>query len=421
MESYSKPGTPAEVISIGAGLSGNLDPVLAAEAACEQANAGLHTGRANLVMLFVSGDHIHEIERVSEVIHATLNPDVLMACTASGVVGGRQALEGREGVSLLAAELPGVRLNTFVYRDLPHVGPNDTNLHLLAEAVHAAPDTRAILMLADPFSVPASSLVDALSRVPGTMGLKRSIPIIGGMASSATTPGNNALILNDHVHRTGGIGVTISGDIEVDTLVSQGCRPIGRPMVVTEGERNLIKQLGGKPALKVLQDIVQALPEHDRPLLQNGMFIGRVINEYKERFGRGDFLIRGVIGVDRNTGSIAIGDSIRRGQTVQFQLRDGKAASEDLDLLLTAQTLQPAAHGALLFTCHGRGRSMFADAANDPRMISEKLAAPDGSPLPLAGLFAGGEIGPVGDRSFIHGHTASLALFRERRPSHDQA
>lgn len=421
MESYSKAGTPADVISIGAGLSGNLDPVLAAEAACEQAAAGLYAGRADLVVMFVSGDHIHEIERVSEVVHSALKPDVLLACTAIGVVGGNQALEGREGVSLLAADLPGTRLDTFVYRDLPHVGPSDTNVHLLADAVHAKSDTRAIMLLADPFSVPASSLVEALSRVPKAAGTKRAFPIIGGMASSANTPGNNALILNNHVHRTGGIGVTISGDVEIDTLVSQGCRPIGRPMIVTEGERNLIKQLGGKPALQVLQDIVQNLPEHDRPLLQNGMFIGRVIDEYKERFGRGDFLIRGVIGVDRNTGSIAIGDGIRRGQTIQFQLRDGKAAREDLDLLLTAQTLQSPAHGALLFTCHGRGRSMFPDAANDPKMVADKLAAPDGSPLPLAGLFAGGEIGPVGDRSFIHGHTASLALFRDVRRSHDRA
>ncbi|MGP1345189.1 MAG: FIST signal transduction protein [Phycisphaerales bacterium] len=421
MESYPRAGTPADVISIGAGVSGNLDPVLAAEAACEQAAAGLSTGRADLVVLFVSGDHIHEIERVSEVVHAMIGPDVLLACTGVGVLGGTHAFEGREGVSLLAADLPGTRLDTFVYRDLPHIGPDDTNIQLLADALHARQDTRAILLLADPFSVPAGSLVDALSRVPSALGIKRPMPIIGGMASSATTPGNNALILNDHVHRTGGIGLTISGDIEIDTLVSQGCRPIGKPMIVTDGERNLIKQLGGKPALQVLQDLVQSLPESDRTLLQNGMFVGRVIDEYKERFGRGDFLIRGVIGVDRTSGSIAIGDGIRRGQTVQFQLRDARTAREDLDLLLTAQTLQPAAHGALLFTCNGRGKSMFSDPANDPKMVAGKLSAPDGSPLPLAGFFAGGEIGPVGDRSFIHGHTASLALFRDLRRSHDRA
>ena len=195
----------------------------------------------------------------------------------------------------------------------------------------------------------------------------------------------------------------------MDIVVSQGCRPIGKPVVITKAQGNVIQELGGSPAVEVIQTLPQTLDERERELLSGGLLVGTVINEYKERFGRGDFLIRNILGFDKKQGAIAVGDVPRVGQTVQFHVRDAETAHEDLQLLLDAQQLQEPPLGGLLFTCNGRARDLFAGQHHDVQTIRERLGE-----IPLAGFFAAGEIGPVGERSFLHGHTASLAVFRTR-------
>jgi small ligand-binding sensory domain FIST len=243
----------------------------------------------------------------------------------------------------------------------------------------------------------------------------RRVPIIGGMASASTAPQNNLLLLDDSIMRTGGVGVTISGDVAVDVMVSQGCRPIATPLVVTSGRRNVIRELGGRRALDVVREVVEGLDEESRRLIANGMFIGRVVNEYKERFGRGDFLIRAVLGVEQESGAIVVGDSVRVGQTVQFHVRDADTAHEDLRLLLAAQQLQTPPLGSLLFTCNGRGTRLFQEPHHDAKTCADTLKGDNGTPMPIAGFFCAGEIGPIGDHSFVHGHTATLAMIRPRR------
>lgn len=410
----------ANLFAAGIGLSANIDPTLAAEQVCEQASAGAGRGRVDLALLFGSGSHATELERVSKVVRDALDPGVLVGVSAEGVIAGPEELERRSGVSLLTLSLPGTTLHPFTYRDLPHVKDDDLEaLRSLAQVVGARTDLRASLFFADPFSVPVGSAVDAIASVTRVVeGLKRA-PVIGGLASGSSKPGGNVLVLNDQVLRAGGIGVSISGDVSVDTVVSQGCRPVGRPLIVTGAQRNLIKSLGGRKAVDVLRDLVSELSDEDRELLPNGVFIGRVINEYKARFGRGDFLIRGVLGVDQNSGAVAVGDFVRPGQTVQFHLRDARTAQEDLGLLMASQQLQHPPVAGLLLTCNGRGTRLFPTPNHDAELICRSLSPGEGRAFPLAGFFAAGEIGPIGDRSFVHGHTASLALFRQRRRVHD--
>jgi small ligand-binding sensory domain FIST len=235
-------------------------------------------------------------------------------------------------------------------------------------------------------------------------------PLVGGMASASRTPGGNVLVRNDSVLVDGFVGMSLSGPLEVETVVSQGCRPIGRPFVVTRSHDNVIDQLGGKPALEMLRETVDALDESDRQKLGNGLFVGRAISEYRERFGRGDFLVRNVMGVDQESGALAVTDFVKTGQTVQFHVRDAGTATEDLTLLLDGQAGAgtPAA-GGLLFSCNGRGTRMFDQPCHDVG-VSRK-AMPQ---TPVAGFFAAGELGPVGGKNFIHGHTASFALFRPK-------
>ena len=119
---------------------------------------------------------------------------------------------------------------------------------------------------------------------------------------------------------------------------------------------------------------------------------------------QGDFLIRNVVGIDDESGAIAIGDYVRPGQTVQFHVRDHASATADLEQLVDARGMrQPG--GALLFSCNGRGQNMFPAPHHDADMISGKLNG-----VPVAGFFAAGEIGPVAGKNFLHGFTASVVL-----------
>ncbi len=412
----------ATALSVGVGLSANVDAGLAAEQACEQAAASVKPGEADLVLIFAAGRHAQDLDDIAHIVRSTLEPGTLVGVSAEGIIANDAELERQPAVTVFAASLPGTSLHAFSYRDLPHVKDNDADaLREAARIAGARRDLRATLFFADPFSVPAAAAVSVLSNTRAVVeGLKRS-PIIGGMASGASKPGGNMLVLNDQVMRAGGIGVAIRGDIAVDALVSQGCRPIGRPLVVTGAQRNIIKTLGGIKAMDALREIIGELETEDRDLLPNGVFVGRVIDEYKSRFGRGDFLIRGVLGVDNGSGSIAVGDLVRAGQTIQFHLRDSKTATEDLELLLASQQLQTPPAGGLLFTCNGRGARLFGDSNHDAGRISRALGTDPERPMPLAGFFAAGEIGPIGEGSFLHGHTASLALLRPKRRVHGEA
>jgi len=260
-------------------------------------------------------------------------------------------------------------------------------------------EPQGLILLSDGYTFAVESLFGLLAeRRPG-------LPVLGGMASAALGPGGNRLALNDQVHTSGAVGALIGPGTAFSTVVSQGCRPIGRPLVVTRSERNIIYQLAGQPALERLLEMVRdGMPERDVRLINQGLHLGLVIDEHKADFGRGDFLVRNVIGADQSNGAIAVGDVVDVGTTVQFQVRDADSADEDLRLLLGPRQ----ADGAVLFTCNGRGSRLFAGPNHDAGVIDEELDDP-----PVSGFFAAGELGPVGGRNFVHGFTASVGLFRE--------
>jgi small ligand-binding sensory domain FIST len=296
-----------------------------------------------------------------------------------------------------------VRLHPF------HIGADDWRPMLrdpekFIERSGHGPETRAFIGFGDPFTTPMNQFLQLLdSSTPAS-------PLIGGMASSARKPGENALIRNDQVITDGFVGVSMSGGVEIETVVSQGCRPIGRTLVITKARENVIEQLGGRPALAVVKELIDGLKPEDKELLSHGLLLGRVLTEYQEKFGRGDFLVRNVMGVDQENGAIAITDLVRAGQTVQFHVRDAATATEDLNHMLEPQhSREPMAAGGLLFSCNGRGTHMFSQSCHD--IGAARSAMPK---TPIAGFFAAGEIGPVSGKNFIHGHTASFALFRPK-------
>jgi small ligand-binding sensory domain FIST len=213
-------------------------------------------------------------------------------------------------------------------------------------------------------------------------------------------------VVDSRTYDSGAVGIVIGGGVRVRPVVSQGCKPIGRPMVVTRSEENLIVELGGRPALERLREVYGGLDPSDRELVRSSLHVGRAATEYRDEFRRGDFLVRNVVGADPESGVVAVGDTVRTGQTVQFHVRDAVTADDDLRELLEAAAVGPRAAGALVFTCNGRGRRLFDTPDHDARCLQECLG-----PLPAAGFFAQGELGPIGSRTFLHGFTASIALF----------
>src|SRR5919204_381036 len=187
-----------------------------------------------------------------------------------------------------------------------------------------------------------------------------------------------------------------------------GARPIGPEMVVTDAEENTIVELASKPALERLKEAIAELDFEERALAARGLLLGVVIDENKPAYGRGDFLIRGLLAVDDAAGTLTVGERVRVGQTVRLQVRDGESADEDLREALERQAgeLPAPPAGALVFTCNGRGRNMFSAPDHDAVAIDDAFRG-----APAAGFFCAGEIGPVGGRNFVHGFTATVAVF----------
>ncbi len=385
--------------SYGAGTSIHPETAVAVREACGQAAASVQRP-VDLAFVFVSPHHADRMADAASVVAEDLSPRVVLGCTGEGIIGLDQELEGQPAVSVWAAGLPGVTLTPF-HATFEHGGDGIRVEGLPAPESVATPTL--FLLLAEPFSTPGSEFLGLLdNQYPGTKA-------VGGMSSGGRAPGENRLLIGDTVAAEGVVGVALSGNLPIATVVSQGCRPVGGRFLITRAEGNVIFELGGRQAFACLQDMYAALSTSEQELARRGLHLGLTINEAQSQFERGDFLVRGLVGADQQEGSLAVGDMVREGQTVQFHIRDRESASEDLNTLLTAYT--QAGHtatpeAALLFSCNGRGRRLFGRAHHDATMVRSRLGK-----IPVAGFFAQGEIGPVGGTNFLHGFTASLAIF----------
>jgi small ligand-binding sensory domain FIST len=379
---------------IATGLSAAPAAEDAAVEAVRQVRAALDGSKPELVFLFLSAAHLAEVEIAAAVVREQLGAASLLGCVAEGVVGGTRELEGGPGLALWAGALPGARVETFHLEAIPA----EEGL-----AVSGFPDfdeePALVTMLVDPFTFPAGSFLRLLNEEHA------GLPVVGGIAAGAGSPGAQVLIVDDEHHADGVVGAALSG-IPIRTIVSQGCAPIGRDAVVTHAEGNVVFELAGQPALERLKADLASLPPERLQQAANGLLVGLVIDENRSEYGRGDYLVRALLGADEDSGAIAVGDEVRIGQTLRFHVRDAASADEDLRISLAEGLAGETATGALLFTCNGRGSHMFAEPDHDARVVAEAVGSPS-----LAGFFCGGEIGPVGRRAFLHGFTATMAVF----------
>ncbi|MFB3785678.1 MAG: FIST N-terminal domain-containing protein [bacterium] len=354
---------------------------------------------ADLGFLFVTDHFADEIPALVEQIQNTTGALHLLGCTGESVIGPTREYENTPSLSLWMARLPGVRLESF-YLSPDEISRCGSETACKSSIPAVDPSKSKLIMLSDPFTTDIAALFGGINQFfPGCL-------TVGGMASALDGPGRNVLIHNGRLRRQGTVGVAITGAVEIATVVSQGCRPIGQPLLISKSDRNIIHQLGAKPPLEVINELYHSLSQRDRHLLAQGLFVGRVIDEYQQEFRRGDFLIRNLMDADQESGAIAVMDQVETGTTIQFHVRDSESADEDLRALLALHAAPPPA-GALLFSCNGRGTHLFPDPDHDVTVTREVFG-----PVPVAGFFCAGEFGPVGGKNFIHGHTASLALFR---------
>ncbi|MEX0977291.1 MAG: FIST N-terminal domain-containing protein, partial [Pirellulales bacterium] len=334
-------------------LSELTDTVEAARDVCRRALAELGAA-PNLAVAFASVHHQPQFKALAESLHGDLAAGCLLGCTGESIVCNGREIEGGAALALWLAHLPGTSI---VPVHLQFEATNDGGMFAGWPDAwdDGPPEGASLTLLAEPFSFPADAL---LSRLNDDW---PSLHVVGGMASGGSGPGQNRLLLDDRQFDSGAVGVLLHGATRVRSVVSQGCRPIGRPLVVTKADQNVILELGGRPALAQLQEIFESLTPAEQGLARQGLHLGQVINEYQDHFGRGDFLVRNVQGADPQSGAIGVGDFVRVGQTVQFHVRDAQTADEDLDAMLSSAKANGAADclGALLFTCNGRGTRLF--------------------------------------------------------------
>jgi small ligand-binding sensory domain FIST len=385
-------------VKAGGALVLTADPGAAARQAVAQARASLGGLPPSLAVLFASAHFLGSAQALVAAVASETGQVPLIGCVADGVAGGAREVESEPAVSLwLAAGLGPVetfgmefvRTSTGGAYGGFRFGPGPAGLHL---------------MISDPFTFPADGLLTHLNEhVPGAV-------VMGGMASGGLRERQSRLFLDGRVLSHGAVGVHLP-DAEVHPLVAQGCRPVGEPYTITQADGGLIQEIGGRPPLDRLRELAMSLPERERELLSLGAHLGIVIDEYQSEQRQGDFLIRGVVGADPESGAIAVGDEVAVGQTVQFHVRDARSADEDLRRTLERESAALGgrrAGGALLFTCSGRGSHMFGEPDHDAGLLARVLGE-----IPVAGFFCAGELGPVSGRNFVHTFTASIALFPE--------
>ena len=382
---------------IGAGISSESDPRGGAIAAARSAAAGLEDVAPDIAVIFASGAHLAAPEATLEGVYAELSPRSLIGCGAGGVLGCGRELESGTGVAVWAAALDAGSVDSFhatvteeedeeagVLEGMPEPGVEDT-----------------LVMLADPYSFPTDSVLSGLARdAPG-------VPVLGGLSSGRTVQGTGALFFDQEVREEGAVGLCLRG-VDLLPCVSQGAVPLGREMTITAAEGNVIQELAGRPALETIEQVIGELPLAERTLVIAGLLVGVVIEGGKPEYEQGDFLVRGVLGADPDTGAVAVGARVEPGQVLRLHARNAALAGDDLrrELSLRAEATVGRPAGALVFSCNGRGQSMFGARDHDASMVQDVLLG-----APAAGFFAAGEIGPVGTRSFLHEFTATVAVF----------
>ena len=361
----------------------------------------------DLTIIFVSPQFKDKYEEIPKLIRDRISSKHFLGCSGGGIIGGGKEAEQQAAFSMTCANLPDVEIKG-IHTDTMKLPDQDTAPSVWREWLGVDVEKNpSFIFLADPFSFQGEEFLAGVDfAYPNSSK-------VGGLASGAQAQGGNALYLDDKIYNNGLIGLALSGNIGMDTIVAQGCRPIGEPVKVSKCDGTLLTGMDGQPPLELLQSVYEGLDENDKSLVQTSLFLGIEMDPLKDNPQQGDFLIRNIMGVEREVGGIQVGTLLREGQLVQFHLRDKAMSAEDLKLMLTrykANKNFKNTSGALLFSCLGRGQYLYGKPNHDADMFRDHIGD-----IPLGGFFCNGEIGPVGKTTFLHGYTSSFGIFHPTR------
>ncbi len=380
-------------------FSAESETIAAARAVADAVTRELNGAQADLVIAFFDSAHLSNVADLTQVLRESLAPGCLLGVSAHGVISTDHEIETSPALSVIAASLPGVEIKPFVMVNSAWVAALD-DAQEFERCTPGLEGSELVMLFADPFTFDIERCLGSFNKhAPG-------MRVVGGMASAGPRPGSNTIVLNDWTAHEGGVGLALKGALRVDVVVSQGCRPVGPPLQVTRAEGNLVYELDGEPAVERAEAVLRKLPQAEQALLRNGLYIGRPARSGAS--GQGDYLIRNLLGADRTRGALAIADVMAEREHIRLHVRDAETAAEDLEMLLSPQEFDSRAAAALLFACNGRGRGLFGKADADIGTLQSAL----GGSIPVSGMFCAGEIGPVGERNLLHGHTASIAIVR---------
>ncbi len=387
----------ASAIGLGARLEA------AVSEAAEQLQGETGAARPDVAIAFVSAAYGAAIERLPQLLRPLIGDSLLFGCNAGGLIGGGSEEEEEPGLALLCGRLPDAAFTSLHLEQatLPPLSASRENWWRLLDL---GPESGAsFMLLADPGTLDAEACARGIDRAfPGST-------VIGGLTSGMLEPGTARLLTNGEIHRSGGMLLALTGNVVIDSVLAQGCRPIGDPLFVTACDGNLVSELDGRRPKELLTALFATLDEADRARFGDALCIGLALPGPRQAVGAGDFLMRNVLGLDPDSGALWIGSRVARNAVVQFHLRDGKSASEELESRLAASLrgfLPPAA--ALLFACAGRGRSMFGVSGHDSGTLRRMID------IPVAGMFSAGEIAPIQGATFVHGYSSVFGLIRPR-------
>ena len=359
----------------------------------------------SLGLVFMTPKFFSRARQVLEILRVHSRVPLLVGCSSQGLIVNGDEIEENAGLTLALYHLPNGELKAIHFNQEQVEEANGPGYWILEAGVEPE-KTNGWLAFINPFNMDSESWLNGWNEAYAPR------PVMGGLASGDFNTQQTQVYLNGEVFEEGGVALSVGGEVQISGITSQGCTPIGETWTLTRVDHNIIQEIGNRRAYDVLAETFSALTPDQQKQARGNLFIGMVVNEYLDDFHRGDFLIRNLLQADPNTGNVAVGALPRQGQTVQFQRRSAEAATEDMTELLRRakkEMKDKLIYGACLCCCNGRGRNLFGEPNHDARMVQKHLG-----PLGMAGFFCNGEIGPVGEKNFLHGYTASLALFSQK-------
>ena len=368
----------------------------------EQLRKRLPAPHISLGLVFMAPRYFKHARQILEILRVHARIPILAGCSSQSLIVEAEEIEDHAGLTVGLYALPGAEIKAFHFTQEQVEEANGPGYWRMETGIEPE-QTNGWLVFIDPFHLDSESWLKSWNEAYAPL------PVLGGLASGDPAEQSTQVYLNGEVFEEGGIALSVGGDVRLVGVTSQGCTPIGETWTLTKVEQNIIHEIGNRPAYEVLAETFNQLSAEEQQRARGNLFVGLVVNEYLEDFHRGDFLIRNLLGADPRSGSIIVGAAPRLGQTVQFQRRSAAAATEDMNELLAQTRVRlknTPIYGGCLCSCNGRGQGMFGRPNHDAQLIQERLG-----PVGLTGFFCNGEIGPVGERSFLHGFTASLALF----------